>query len=67
MRNLHRRFVLCTYLVPVKSTLPIPQNFAAFSEYMNFKVKSGQIIVNLHMLAKLLETCFTSIQDDLLR
>ena len=31
MRNLHRRFV-----VPVKSTVEISQNFVAFSEYMNF-------------------------------
>ena len=35
LRNLHRRFDL-SYLVPVKSTVEILQNFVAFSEYMNF-------------------------------
>ena len=37
--NLHRRFVLTKYVVTVKSTLEISQNFVAFSEYMNFKQK----------------------------
>ena len=39
MRNLHHRFVL--YVVPVKSTVEILQNFVGFSEYMNFKRKSS--------------------------
>ena len=33
MQNLHLR----SYVVPVKSTVEILQNFVAFSEYMNFK------------------------------
>ena len=45
MRNIHRRFVQgplitevldLSYVVPVKSTVEISQNFVAFSEYMNF-------------------------------
>ena len=28
-----------SYIVPVKSTLEISQNFVAFSEYMNFNSK----------------------------
>ena len=36
LRNLHRRFVLCT-VVMVKSTVEILQNFEAFSEYKYFK------------------------------
>ena len=38
LRNLHRRFVLCSncQLDSVKSTVEILQNFVAFSEYMNF-------------------------------
>ena len=29
-----------SYVVPVKSTVEISQNFVAFSEYMNFKCQS---------------------------
>ena len=29
-----------SYVVPVKSTIEISQNFVAFSEYMSFKSKS---------------------------
>ena len=29
--------LLLSYVVPVKSTVEISQNFVAFSEYMNFK------------------------------
>ena len=29
--------LLLSYVVPVKSTVKISQNFVAFSEYMNFK------------------------------
>ena len=29
--------LLLSYVVPVKSKVKISQNFAAFSEYMNFK------------------------------
>ena len=32
-----------SYVVPVKSTVEILQNFVAFSEYMNFKVKPEKI------------------------
>ena len=30
--------VYLSYVVPVKSTVEISQNFVAFSEYMNFKI-----------------------------
>ena len=30
--------LLLSYVVPVKSKVEIPQNFVAFSEYMNFKL-----------------------------
>ena len=36
--------LLLSYVVPVKSKLKISQNFVAFSEYMNFKVKIFSII-----------------------
>ena len=39
LRNLHRRFVLCSAVLPVKSTVEISPNFMAFSEYMNFTNK----------------------------
>ena len=32
--------LLLSYVVPVKSKVKISQNFAAFSEYMNFIVKT---------------------------
>ena len=32
--------LLLSYVVPVKSKLKISQNFVAFSEYMNFKVRT---------------------------
>ena len=36
--------LLLSYVVPVKSKVEISQNFVAFSEYMNFKIKTFQIV-----------------------
>ena len=33
-----------SYVVTVKSTVEISQNFVAFSEYMNFKVKNQLLL-----------------------
>ena len=33
-----------SYVVPVKSTVEISQNFVAFSEYMNFNLKKQQAL-----------------------
>ena len=38
--------LLLSYLVPVKSKMEISQNFVAFSEYMNFNVKTERKIVS---------------------
>ena len=34
--------LILSYVVPVKSKVEISQNFVAFSEYMNFKMGSGE-------------------------
>ena len=47
MQNLHRRFVL--YVVKVKFTVEISQNFMAFSEYMNFIYQQQIYEVNLQI------------------
>ena len=41
-------FVDLSYVVPVKSTMEISQNFVAFSEYMNFSKKHSQFSLIFH-------------------
>ena len=47
-KNLYVKFIFSTvelsYVVPVKSTVEISQNFVAFSEYMNFNHKSNFVL-----------------------
>ena len=44
-----------SYVVPVKSTVEISQNFVVFSEYMNFKC----LVINLHMIAVIHEPLYS--------
>ena len=47
--NLHRRFVYdLSYVVTVKCTVEISQNFMAFSEYMNFSRSNDTILESLY-------------------
>ena len=40
-----------SYVVTIKSTVEISKKFVAFSEYMNFKRASYEIVVNSSILA----------------
>ena len=42
LRNLH--LLDLSYVVTVKSTVEISQNFVAFSEYMNFMITAKKIV-----------------------
>ena len=39
-----------SYVVPVKSTMEISQNFVAFSEYMNFKISRSMGWMDLKII-----------------
>ena len=47
--------LLFSYVVPVKSKVKILQNFVAFSDYMNFIVKSSGLRACCHAIIVLLE------------
>ena len=38
--EIYRGFVLCKYIVPVKFMVEISQTLVAFSEYMNYPLKT---------------------------
>ena len=58
LRNFHRDL---SYVVPVKSTEEISQNFVAFSEYMNFKLSEPISVQNYCWLLTLMDAFFKTL------
>ena len=43
-----------SYVVRIKSTVEISQNFVAFSEYMNFNTSADYVLISADILLKII-------------